>query len=125
MGKIIGTIILGIISLGCFVLGYRQLKEKGILLNNAFLFGTEENNKPYYRQSGTVFILLGVIFAINTIDIVLRTDWLFFLVILVDLITLIYAIVSSVKIRQKGKAHNHDAQDNEDDACCPIKRRRR
>lgn len=112
MGKIIGTMILGIISLGCFVLGYRQFKEKGILLNNAFLLGTDEDKKPYYRQSGTVFILLGVIFAINTIDMVLRTDWLFYLVILIDLITLIYAIISSVKIKHKGKPHNHDSQND-------------
>lgn len=33
----IGTIILGIISAGCFVISIMQFKEKGFLFNNAYI----------------------------------------------------------------------------------------
>ena len=106
MANVIIAIILGIISAGSFFLGYRHLNEKGALLNNAYLYESKDgrlkmNKKPYYRQSGIVFILIGIVFATNAIEVILTTDWLFYLSVIVIVITFIYAIISSVLIKQK------------------------
>lgn len=108
MDKIIGAVIFAIVALACFVLGCRQLNEKGFLFNNAYIYATKEqrknmNKKPHYRQSGTVFLLIGVIFTINTIEFIFKTGWLFYLVIAVTVITLVFAIVSSIMIERSKK----------------------
>ncbi len=102
------AITLGIISLVCFVLGYRQLKEKGALLNNAYLYASEAerekmNKKPYYRQSGIIFILIGVIFAVNAVEVKLMLGWLLWLVMALAAVTIAYAVASSVKINKNNK----------------------
>ena len=63
MANTVGAIFLIILALICFVLGYLQINQKGILLNNAYLYASEQerqkmNKKPYYRQSGIIFILM-------------------------------------------------------------------
>ena len=74
MGSIIGAIILGAISLACFIFSYMQFHEKGFLFNNAYIYASKEeretmNKKPHYKQSGIVFALIGVIFLINAVDV--------------------------------------------------------
>ena len=108
MANTVGAIFLIILALICFVLGYMQINQKGILLNNAYLYASEQerqkmNKKPYYRQSGIIFILIGIIFILNAIEIKLRTGWLIWLVIGFVVAVLTYAIVSTVKIEQKNK----------------------
>lgn len=61
------------------------------------------DKKPHYKQSGIVFVLIGIIFLINAIDIILQTDWLFYLVIGVAIVAIVYAIVSSVMIEKSKK----------------------
>lgn len=56
------------------------------------------NKKPYYRQSGIVFIMIGIIFLINAVEMVIDTGWLFYMVIVAAIIAIVYAIVSSVVI---------------------------
>ena len=112
MRNIVGAIILGIVSLVCAFIGFMQLMEKGFLFNNAYLYATKEerqnmNKKPYYRQSGIVFMLLGVIFAINAVDMLLMADWLFYMTIIVAVITIGYAIVSSVMIEKTKRSRNN------------------
>lgn len=91
-----------------FGISYFQFQEKGFLFNNAYLYASEEerrtmNKKPYYRQSGIVFCLVGFIFLINFLEIILAMSWLFYIMLLLCVITLIYAIVSSVKIETAKK----------------------
>ena len=100
MGRIIGAIILGIVALVCLVFGILQLNEKGFLFNNAHIYASREDRKkmdkkPYYKQSGIVFILISVIFAINVAEMLLMTGWLLYLVMAVAVIAVIYAVVSS------------------------------
>lgn len=59
------------------------------------------DKKPHYKQSGIVFVLIGIIFLINTIDMILQTGWLFYLVIVVAIVTIVYAIVSSIMIEKR------------------------
>ena len=106
MGTIIGAIILGTVAFGCFIVGYLHFGEKGFLFNNAYIYASKQerntmDKSPYFKQSGVVFALIGIIFLINAVDIVLKTSWLFYLVIAVAVVTVIYAIVSSVAIEKR------------------------
>ncbi len=83
-----------------------QFKEKGFLFNNTYIYGSEEERKkmdktPYYRQSGVVFLLIGIIFAINAVELQIKTGRLFYAVIVVAVITIIFAIASTVRIGMK------------------------
>ena len=105
MGNIIGAIALGVIAVLCFVFSYLQFNEKGFLFNNAYIYASKQeretmNKKPDYKQSGVVFLLIGIIFLINAIDMILQTGWLFYLVIGIAIIAIMYAIVSSVMIEK-------------------------
>ena len=104
--EIIIAVILALISIISFVIAYFQYQEKGLLLNNASLYSSKEelsklNKKPYYRQSAVVFLLIGFIFLINAIDVVIKTKFLFYGVIGLIVITILYAIISSVRIAKK------------------------
>lgn len=101
----IGAIILGLISAGCFTVAVLQFKEKGFLFNNAFIYASKEerekmNKTPHYRQSGVVFTFIGAIFAVNALEVALKKYQLFYLVILLVIITIVYAIASSVRIER-------------------------
>lgn len=105
--EIIITIFLFLIAIGSFVISYLQFREKGILINNAYFYASKKerkkmNKKPHYKQSGIVFLLIGSIFLINAIEMILKTGWLFYMILIVAFIAIIYAIISSIK-RNKNK----------------------
>lgn len=108
MENIIGAIVLGLIAITFFIFSFMHFLGKGFLLNNAYIYATKEerekmDKKPHYKQSGIVFLLMGIVFAINAIDMVLQTTWLFYLVIAVIVITIVYAFVSAVLIEKRKK----------------------
>jgi len=108
MGNIIVAVVLGIVAIACFALSYLQFNQKGFLFNNAFIYASKHeretmDKKPYYKQSGIVFVMIGIIFAINAVDVILETGWLFYLVIVVAVIAIIYAVASSIAITSKKK----------------------
>ena len=108
MENIIGAIILGVIAIACFIFSYLQFQEKGFLFNNAYIYASKQeretmDKKPHYKQSGIVFVFIGIIFLINAIDTILQTGWLTFFVIGIAVIAIIYAIVSSVIIEKRKK----------------------
>lgn len=106
--EVITIVILFLISIGAFIIGYFQFKEKGILFNNAYLYASKEeratmNKKPHYRQSAIVFTLLGVIFSLIAVELLVRSGWLFLIDLVLIILLLVYAIVSSVMIARKNK----------------------
>ena len=108
MGNIIGAVALGIVAIVCFVFSYLQFHEKGFLFNNAYIYASKNeretmDKKPHYKQSGVVFLLIGAVFAINAVDMILKTGWLFYIVIVIAVIAIIYAIASSVIIEKNKK----------------------
>lgn len=108
MGNIIGMIILGLLAILCFVFSYLQFHEKGFLFNNAYIYASKKERKsmdkrPHYKQSGIIFLLLGIIWLINAVDMVLQTGWLFYVFIAIAVITVIYGIISSVIIERRKK----------------------
>ena len=109
MGNIIITIILAVISIVCFVISYLQFHEKGFLFNNAYIYASKQeretmDKKTHYKQSGMVFLLIGIMFLINTAEAILKTDWLFYMAMAVAVITIVYAIVSSITTEIKKKS---------------------
>ncbi len=108
MKEIILAVILGLLSIVCFIMSFRSFREKGFLFNNAYLYASEKERKtmdkrPHYRQSAIVFIFIGIIFLLNTIDVLLKTNWIIYLVIAISIFAMLYAIVSSVAIEKSKK----------------------
>ena len=108
MENIIVTVVLGLVALGCFVMSYFQFHQKGFLFNNAYIYDSEKeretmDKKPHYIQTGVIFIFIGLIFTVNAINVVLKKNFLLFVVIGIAVIAIIYAIVSSVLIERRKK----------------------
>ena len=108
MGNIIGAIILGVIAIVCFVFSFLHFSEKGFLLNNAYIHASKQerknmDKKPRYKQSGVVFALTGLVFSINAAECVLLTGWLHYTVIVIMIVAMVYAVVSSVMTDKRQK----------------------
>ena len=106
MATVIIAGILGVIAVICFIISYRQFHEKGFLFNNAYIYASKKEREtmdksPHYRQSGIVFALIGLVFLINTLVLIYPVRWLFRLVIGIIVITLVYAVASSVIIEKR------------------------
>lgn len=98
--------ILFLMALSSFFMSIRSFKEKGLLLNNAYIYASKKerdsmNKKPYYTQSAIIFLFIGFVFLLNAIAVFFTIDWIFYIVILLIISTIIYAIVSSIIINKK------------------------
>ena len=105
---IIGAIILFVISVFSFVMSTRSFMEKGFLFNNTYIHASKQereamNKRPHYRQSGVVFLLIGLIFLLNGFDLILKTEWILYIVIAIVILAIIYAIASTVVIEKNSK----------------------
>ena len=110
MKEIIIASILFAVSVFLFFMSVRSFMEKGFLFNNAYIYASKQerekmNKKPYYRQSAIVFLLFGIVFLLIALAVLLEAYWISFVGVAVVIITLIYAIVSSITIGKNNK-HN-------------------
>ena len=108
MKEIIIASILFAVSVFLFLMSVRSFMEKGFLFNNAYIYASEQerekmNKKPYYRQSAIVFLLFGIVFLLLALAVLLEAYWISFVGVAVVIITLIYAIVSSITIEKNNK----------------------
>ena len=108
MKEIIIASILFAVSVFLFFMSGRSFMEKGFLFNNAYIYASKQerekmNKKPHYRQSAIVFLLLGLLFLLNALAVLLKAIWIFYVGVAVVIITLIYAIVSSITIEKNNK----------------------
>ena len=108
MKEIIIASILFAVSVFLFFMSVRSFMEKGFLFNNAYIYASKQerekmNKKPYYRQSAIVFLLLGIVFLLLALAVLLEVYWIYFVGVAVVIITLIYAIVSSITIGKNNK----------------------
>ena len=100
--------VLFLLAIFAIVLSIRSFCEKGFLLNNSYLYASKQERKtidkrPYYRQSAVVFLLICFVFVLNGFDVVFQVGWLSYIAITVIIITVIYAILSSVLIEKRKK----------------------
>ncbi len=91
------------------LLGIRSFLQKGFLLNNAWIYASKEerkamNRKPYYRQTAVVFGLLAAVFLVIGFSLVFRNDRLFLLEIPLTVGTIVYAAVSTARIRREERS---------------------
>lgn len=105
----VGAVVLFVITAACWVLAVLSFLGKGFLLNNAYIYASREereqmDKKPYYRQSGIVFSLIGVVFALNGLEMLLKAEWIFYLVIATLVLTVVYAIFSSILMHTDSKS---------------------
>ena len=96
------------VSVSLFFMSVRSFMEKGVLFNNAYIYASKQerekmNKKPYYRQSAIVFLLLGLLFLLIALAVLLEANWIFYVGVVISIVTLIYAIVSSVMIEKNNK----------------------
>ena len=108
MKEIIIASILFAVSVFLFFMSVRSFMEKGFLFNNAYIYASKQerekmNKKPYYHQSAIVFLLFGIVFLLLALAVLLEAYWLSFVGVAVVIITLIYAIVSSITIEKNNK----------------------
>ena len=108
MKEIVIAVILFALSAFAFFVSICSFMEKGFLLNNAYIYAFPKeraamDKKPHYRQSAIVFFLLGLVFLLNGIDVLLRTDWIVAAVIAIVIIAVLYAVISSIAIAKKNK----------------------
>ena len=108
MKEIIIASILFAVSVFLFFMSVRSFMEKGFLFNNAYIYASKQerekmNKKPYYRQSAIVFLLFGIVFLLLALAVLLEAYWISFVGVAVVIITLIYAIVSSITIKKNNK----------------------
>lgn len=100
MMEVIISVALSIVS---FIISICSFKEKGLLLNNAYLFVSEAerrkmNKKPYYRQTAIVFCLLGILFLVLTIEAIKKMKWLHYIAFGIMMAVIVYAVLSTIII---------------------------
>ena len=98
--------ILFVIAMAAFIMSYFSFKEKGFLFNNAYIHASRrkrgsKDKRPYYRQLAIVFFLIGIIFLLNAMEVVLKRGWTSLIVLVLLILTLVYAIQSSITINRK------------------------
>jgi len=108
MKEIIIASILFAVSVFLFFMSVRSFMEEGFLFNNAYIYASKQerekmNKKPHYRQSAIVFLLLGFLFLLIALAELLDAKWIFYVGVAVVIVTLIYAIVSSIVIEKNNK----------------------
>ncbi len=106
MEKVIFCVIFGMLAAVCALFSILQFREKGPLFNNAYIYASPEqrktmNKKPHYRQSGIVFALLAAAFLFFGLQFLFDATWLYVPAALLLVATLVYAIMSSIKIGNK------------------------
>lgn len=100
-----------VVGIVCFIIAMIAIlpfAEQGFLFNNVYIWASKEERKrmdksPHYKQSGVVFLLVGIIFLLNAFEALFEMNEIFPVVIVVDVGTIIYAIVSSVMIEKRSK----------------------
>ena len=106
--EIITAIVVFVIAIALAVISYRSFKNRGFLLNNAYLFASKEqreamDKKPHYKQSAIVFLLLSVVFIVIGLSIVFNDSRINLIEIPLIIGVLVYAIISSIQISRNEK----------------------
>ena len=100
-------VMLLILSLVSIALGIAQLCEKGMPLNNSYIFASEKeraamDKKPLYRQTGIVFLIVGIgLLVVSVLLFTLKDIRAFYLLIPIFILAVGYSIVSEVLMSRK------------------------
>ena len=108
MAETVFAVIMFAAAAGLSVTAVRQLRCKGRCLNNADIWASEEERKntdykPYYKQSGTVFLMIAAMAVLEGLYILLKSRWFMIGGILLLTAMTVYAVGSSVRIEKNRK----------------------
>ncbi len=107
-GELITSVIVFFIAGVLLLFSIRSFLQRGLLLNNAYLYASKEerktmNKKPYYRQSAIVFGVLSAVFLVIGLSLVFQNDKVLLLEIPLIVGVIFYAILSTVQINKRTK----------------------
>lgn len=102
--NMITVILCGILATSCFVLAYRQHKQKGFIASNRWIWASQNERedmderikKADYCLGRNVFFLMGFIFLVIAAVTLASLAWSGYLVILIGFL-LVYALVHDFK----------------------------
>lgn len=101
--EIVLLVILIVSACAFWLLGVMQLLQRGPLLNN--LYPADQENKPdpkpYFRQSGIVFLMAGAMMLVNACAILFHNSRLTLLNALIIPAIVLYVIISTAAMREK------------------------
>ena len=102
MEEVIEIIINIVLTVVCAAISFFQFRNKGFLFNNSYIYASKQeretmDKKPHYRQSGIVLALLSYIHLCMAAECILKTGWLWWIVGILCIAVLTYAIISSIK----------------------------
>ena len=86
MAKSIVFIVVLMLAVICFFISFLHWREKGKM-----------NKTPHYRQSAIVFSGLSLVLLLIAIDIILETEWLIWIIRLLEMSFIVWAIGSFIK----------------------------
>lgn len=103
--QIILAVILFGIAAALVIAGIRHLQCKGYCFNNAYIYASKDEResmylRPYYKQSGIVFLMLACLFLLNGLRIVLKIKALMYISFVLIAVIIVYAVVSSIRIEK-------------------------
>ena len=103
--QIVLAVILFVAAVILAFFGIRQLQCKGYCFNNAYIYASKEERetmylRPYYKQSGVVFLMLACLFLLNGLRIVFDIKALLYVSFVLIAAIIIYAVVSSIRIEK-------------------------
>lgn len=102
------AIILFSLSGIVLLLGILNFFQIGFLFNNAYIYASKEereklNKKPYYIQTGIVFVLLSILCALEGFYVLYKNIVFFILILVLVFILIVFAIASTIVIEKNKK----------------------
>lgn len=106
IGKIIVSIIMGLISVFCLIYAFFTSREKGPIFSNTYLLASQEERKHIdksgeYHMVTIVFSIIGVVFLLGMVNILTSWTWLIYIIGILIVIDIVYAIVEAIKTEKK------------------------
>ena len=103
--EIVTVFVMFVLAFTAFIVGAMQLSCRGPLLNS--LYPSDQTDKPdpkpYYRQSGVVMVLVGVIMLVNAAAIFLHNSKLCFINAVLLPVTVVYVIGTAALMEDRNK----------------------
>lgn len=106
---IIVAVSLFVLAAACLALSVCHFRQRGYLFNNAYIYASKTEREamdkaPHYRQSAIVLLLVAALFALLGFSVLTQKQWLLWAAGAVTAGSLIYAVVSSIKIEKNKRS---------------------
>ena len=106
--QVVSSIILGLLSILLLTYSFLASKERGPILSNTYLFASAKEREKIdkaaeYHQVTVIFGILGMAFLLLTLQILNSWSWINYVIGILIVLVIIYAIVMSIKTERKNK----------------------